>query len=409
MRIAILSTYRINCGIARFAETLETSLESHCDVEVIPLERSILKKGFGGSESSYRTFLKHLRLRLDEFDAVNIQFEYSLLSDSTRTSIARLMEISSIHKNTTITFHTLLIKQRNNSPSPLHYLKNFQPFSAVTTLIKKAIKFDGPREESKLLQRLASKKIKIIVHTNSSKNQLEFITKSAATIFCHPLCYTDKADRVALGSHAENRTALETKYQIKSDLIVGVFGFFGNYKGFDVALKALRSLKLKGKAPVLVVCGGLHPEDVRNNATSELASWNKYIQKHELYDNIVYTGSVPDLDMYKLISAVDVCWLPYREVGQEASAIVSEVAEIAKSSVISRNIPFSEYAKFGIRNDFVFFEIDNYVELAQKTENLTNSSAAQMKESRMYPNSNFKSGQAHFYLATLSSRSKADA
>jgi glycosyltransferase involved in cell wall biosynthesis len=401
--IALISTYKINCGIARFAEIVESSLIDDCDVKVYPLERSILKKRFGGTSDSFEQFFSKLKNELPRYDAVNIQYEYSLLSDSTKESIDRLLKIASINKNTTVTFHTIINKQSSGELEYIDYLKKFKFILAAKSFIKSLVYFNPHLEERNLFNKLSFRGVKIIVHTIETQKQLKFLTGSN-NIFVHPLCYTNSDDRNFIGNHFENSNYLKNKYKINSDLIIGVFGFFGNYKGFDVALKAIKNLKSIGCNPMLLICSGLHPEDIKNNRTEGINLLNNYIEKNKLNDNVVYTGTLSDLEMYKLIRGVDVCWLPYREVGQEASAIISEVAELGRVALVSRNIPFTEYAKFNIRNDLNFFEIDNYIELAQKT--LINGFIDVERRAVMYPEGNYKAGQANFYFNTLMHRQK---
>ena len=77
---------------------------------------------------------------------------------------------------------------------------------------------------------------------------------------------------------------------------------------------------------------------------------------------------------------------------------------MGRVAIVSRNIPFTEYAKFNIKNDLYFFEIDNYIELAQKT--LINRFIDVERDGVMYPEGNYKAGQANFYFNTLISQQK---
>jgi hypothetical protein len=115
------------------------------------------------------------------------------------------------------------------------------------------------------------------------------------------------------------------------------------------------------------VFSGLHPNAIRVSDTSQIDGLIELARKNKVLDRVFFMGSVDDASMYKAIAGVDFSWLPYREVGQEASAICSEVAELSRRMIVSRNFAFVDYMKFDLRKDYEFFEIGNIEELKLKT------------------------------------------
>ena len=370
-KIALVSTYHIDCGIARFAEILESSI-TDAEITVFPLHRNELKESFGGTQKSANKFITNLVENLKNFDAVCIQYEYSLLSDSTSESTKRLIQIIQANPNTTVTFHT--IYNKTAKPKSSGALKSFLKLNfkeSVRRLLHHRTAYTGHSLEENLFKKLAMIETKIIVHTQSSTSLLKnnFQLKK---VFSHPLSYTSEADKEKY-NHNTCKANILHKLGLEDDsYLIGVFGFLGDYKGFDYAIDTLNLLDKKYK---LLICGGLHPSAIKLNNTTDVNTLlnkiklNKELIKNQipLRERVFFLGSLEDDEMYETIAAMDMCWLPYREVGQEASAIASEVSELGKRVILARTNTFEEYRKFKMRNDTLFFEIGNTAELRLKT------------------------------------------
>lgn len=402
-KIAIVSTYKIDCGIARFTETLEQSLNNNdIKVTVFPLHKNELKQSFGGNKRSAQAYIEYLSKELKNFDAVSIQYEYSLLSDSIAESADRLLEIAKINANTTITFHTIINK--GLQPASSRVFKNL-----VALKVKKAVvdHFNYVRAmrpfniELSLFKKLNALKCKIVVHTNASqsllKNNLKF-----DKVFSHPLSYTNQQDKKKY-PHLICRENILTKLGLsENSYLIGVFGFLGGYKGFDYAIETLELLDTNYK---LVICGGLHPNAIKYGDLREVSELTKKVQKKEkdkapLNERVFFLGNLDDDEMYEAIAGMDMCWLPYREVGQEASAIASEVSELGKRVILARTHTFEEYRKYKMRQDTLFFEISNCEELRLKTLKYDEMTKKQML-SNVTAITNHLELQANFYMDTL--------
>lgn len=364
MKIAIVSTYKLECGIARFSEVLHRNFASDNDVTVFELSPQDLKKSFGATDAEGDRFIDGICEQLKSFDAVSIQCEYGLFSDSISLSIARIKRLLAANSNTTITFHTVFSRSTSAEttfPSLPRLL--LRPRSTLVDFAKKWRTSKTARYELGLFDYIRKNKIKVIVHTDTTKRVLQQRFK-LQNVECHPLCYTSEVEKSGY-SHESCRQTLIDRLGLDNDSkLVGVFGFFGGYKGFDYAIKCMARLPDEYK---LLIFSGLHPSAIKESDTSQIDQLVGLARKHKVLGRTFFMGSVDDASMYRAIAGVDFSWLPYREVGQEASAICSEVAELSRRMIISRNFAFVDYMKFNLRDDYEFFEIGNVEELRLKT------------------------------------------
>lgn len=390
-KMALISTYQIDCGIARFAEILFRDLKEYFEIEVINLDPYKLKKSFGASNQTANNFIKKIIDDLQKFDMVNIQFEYGIFADDIHESIARIKKIITSHKHVTITFHTLLSRQ-TSLPS-LHPYGIFKPFDYLKKIIffsKIKLKL---RYERELFNFIKSHNVKIIVQTKSSEKILRE-NYNISKVYSHPLCYTLKEENDYY-NYEYCRSSLLKKYALnKKDFIIGVFGFYGHYKGFDYAIQCIAKLPDNYK---LLIFGGLHPAHIQSLDTTESDKLIQLCEHYKVSERVYFIGAVTNDEMYMSIAGVDMCWLPYREVGQEASAICSETAELARRVILSKTFAFMDYYCFGLRKNVKFFDIGNIEELKLKTlmyDNLVNS---QLNERCI----GMASAQARFYASVL--------
>jgi glycosyltransferase involved in cell wall biosynthesis len=364
MKIAIVSSYKLECGIARFSEVLHRNFSPFNEVTVFELSPQELKKSFGATDSEGDRFIDDMCEQLKTFDAVSIQCEYGLFSDALGQSIARIKRLLDANSNSTITFHTIFSRSSSAEttyPSLARLI--LRPRSTVVQFGKQWRISRTARHELNLLEHIRKNKSKVIVHTDTTKRVLQQRFK-LQNVECHPLCYTSENEKAGY-NHEQCRQELIDRLGLDNDSkLIGVFGFFGGYKGFDYAIKCIARLPEDYK---LLIFSGLHPSAIKESDTSQIDELVGLCRKNKVLGRIFFMGSVDDTSMYKAIAGVDYSWLPYREVGQEASAICSEVAELSRRMIISRNFAFVDYMKFNLRDDYEFFEIGNVEELRLKT------------------------------------------
>jgi len=366
MKIAIVTTHKIECGIARFSEILYKGLSMEDEVTIFELPPHELKKSFGATKDGADRFISDVCEKLKHFDAVSIQCEYSLFADSVPISVARIKKILASNPNSTITFHTIINRGSSaDAEFPPIWRWLLSPKSTARHFFHGLRTTMMAKEELKLFDFIRNSKIKIIVHTETTKSILKHRFR-LVNVDCHPLCYTSEAEKTEF-DHTECRQELVDRLQFQpTDRLVGVFGFFGGYKGFDYAIKCIARLPQEYK---LLVFSGLHPNLIKHSDTSQIDQLIELAKKNKVLNRVFFMGSVDDLSMYRAVAGVDFSWLPYREVGQEASAICSEVAELSQRMLVSRNFAFVDYMKFKLRKEFEFVEIGNIEELRLKTVN----------------------------------------
>ena len=395
MKIAIVSTYKIECGIARFSEIIQKNLSLTDEVTVLELPRHELKTSFGATKEGSERFMKLLCEQLREYDAVSVQCEYSLFSDNISLSIERIKRILASNKNSTITLHTVINRSSSadaEMPSVLRWIAT--PKNTLKRFVRSLQSTMAAKAELKLFEFIKKNNVKVIVHTEATREILKQRFR-LIHVDCHPLCYTSAAEKQQY-IHEDCRKELTDRLCMDDDVkLIGVFGFFGNYKGFDYAIKTLARLPGEYK---LLIFSGLHPNLIKNSDSSQIESLLSLSKKLKVLDRVLFMGSVDDRSLYRAIAGVDFSWLPYREVGQEASAICSEVSELSKRAIVSRNFAFIDYMKFNLRTEYEFFEIGNVEELKLKT----------MYYDRFHPDTSKMVGvvnhaelQAQFYLEIL--------
>ncbi|MEE4073010.1 hypothetical protein [Pseudomonas viridiflava] len=364
MKIAIVSTYKIECGIARFSEILERDLSKTDEVTIFELPRHELKPSFGATKEGAERFLVNLCRQLKSFDAVSVQCEYSLFSDDIRVSVERIKRVLSSNKNSTLTLHTVINRSTSADteiPSLLRWITS--PKNTLKTLLNSLRSTMAAKAELNLFEYVKKNNTKIIVHTETTKEILKQRFR-LQHVNCHPLCYTSESEKNQY-THEECRQELLDKLSLNEDIkLVGVFGFFGHYKGFDYAIQCMERMPKNYR---LVIFSGLHPNLIKHSDSSQIEYLLAMAKKLKVLDRVYFMGSVDDRSLYRAVAGVDYSWLPYREVGQEASAICSEVSELSKRVIVSRNFAFIDYMKYGLRKQYHFFEIGNIEELKLKT------------------------------------------
>lgn len=209
----------------------------------------------------------------------------------------------------------------------------------------------------------------------------------------HPLAYLSPHEVSVINKSSSKNNFAQLK-EIRNDaVIMGAFGFFSDYKGFEVAIKALRLLPSNY---IFCIFGGLHPNSIIKRPPGLVDKYLSGIvdslgagQKvYELFDNlslpeslsnlsslfdrspldihdrVLFMGSLSDSEFPIAMELCDICLFPYYEVGQSSSGPISIANELGVPIIASRTKAFMRFEKYH-KGRVKFFDVGNHIQLAQ--------------------------------------------
>jgi glycosyltransferase involved in cell wall biosynthesis len=182
-------------------------------------------------------------------------------------------------------------------------------------------------------------------------------------------------------------------------VLVGVFGFLDEYKGFGTAIRALHHLP---KNYHLLIFGGIHPNQIAGHgpvhpylaslfgeayadtslyerlrvsaepvAPGVVLAADRFLGEllgahpRDLSTRIHFMGALGDADFLAGMAMCNSVVFPYLEVGQSSSGPISQALELGCRIIASRThtfLGFAEYHKDAVE----FFDIGNHLELAER-------------------------------------------
>jgi len=270
MKVLLVSSYRVSCGIATYAEVLETLLARAFDVTVYALDQSILKSRVPHVVKVGDRQIQELCATFKDFDVVNLQWEPGLLGDETSHITRRLGMILAAADKLILTVHTVVPYPRQKTVLGfLQHMRKFGLSRFYGYLLDRTHSYE--KETYRLLHERAksSKKTFVAVHT---PRETEFFKNVVGFehVYDHPLSLIQAGWPERLAEDGPRaRRELESAFPDRKRFI-GVFGFLSEYKGITTALRAM---KLLDKDSQLLIYGGVHP-----GALQERQSVNPYVK-----------------------------------------------------------------------------------------------------------------------------------
>jgi glycosyltransferase involved in cell wall biosynthesis len=256
------------------------------------------------------------------------------------------------------------------------------------------------------------KSISLIVHQNNIKKMLNFYTK--IPVYDHPIVSPTSED-ITKYNTPQAREDIINKYNLDKDkTYFAVFGFYGPYKGIDLAIKALKYLPENYN---LIIGSNIHPTanfkqrniNIKSEGKNIIVDTqqNKYLQyinniitqvakpgdkddqknKTKIFDRIHYINHIFLEDDFKqLIAGVDIAVLPYYEVGQGGSGPASYATFLTHSGkiILSRTGCFESYSQAYFPECFTFFDQGNEIELAKKILTVQSKRENLLKEAKNF-------------------------
>jgi len=258
-KLALISTWKTACGIAAFSHKMVPGLEEKFDVDVFPLDQSIIKANEKKIVKLGDQIIKDIASKLKNYDLVNIQFEPGIFGNKPSDIFRRVFKLIDNSKKCYITFHT--IKQGSSFRYPAL-------FKMLITKPLKAIDYWNNRDLDvayiNMYTKLNSFKYKHVFchyHTKSAQRYINVRYKNIKTIN-FPLTFISKEHKAKYKANVANdKQWIIDKYKLPQDSkIISCYGFISKYKGFETVIETLYQLPKEFK---LCIFGAVHPNSIK--------------------------------------------------------------------------------------------------------------------------------------------------
>jgi glycosyltransferase involved in cell wall biosynthesis len=428
-RLAIVSTRNKLCGIAAYTEALERHLADIFDITVFDLDQYLLHNQHPRVRAIANRHIKEICRELATFDVVSLQLEYGTLGRADKDIYRRFSWLAAAAPRLSVTFHSL------GRPLRFPFLDFFKAAMTLKWQTAVEMKLAHARANKiafsipKLLRRLQRRKpVSVIVHNRRDRADACHL-HGLQRVFDHPLSFLSSGEIDAIRNQTSRRRFAALDALPADAVCIGVFGFLGNYKGFETVVRALHHLTDNHH---LLIFGGTHPSDIRAHApvhpyiASLLETANADTTLYDQLKGQERTGltldiesRLPDLfgahprdlsrrlhfmgapenqDFLAGMAVCDLVVFPYLEVGQSASGPIAQAVELGCRILASRTHTFLEFAAYHPET-IEFFDIGNHLELAGRI-----ASRRQYPARRMQPRFNIETNKA-VYLAANSAPS----
>lgn len=390
-KLALISTYKVSCGIAAYAGYIEPHLNEFFSVTVFPLNRAYFQANDGEFCKNADAEVDRICQELEHFDVVSLQFEPGIYGAHPTQSLNRLKKLISASKYVILTFHTFLYGVLPTAK------ENTNKLSFAQKAIKRAnlILSRGLR---KVINNVAGRKyyhwhhiyrplfdfIKatkndqfyVIVHTKREARNVKSMYQINNVI---DIPY-NQLSKQEIAQHKQHNARPQIIKQFglqESDKLVGFFGFLTPYKGVETAIRAMSYLPDNYK---LLLFGTVHPSAITPNQAiddyiNDLLTLISANPNPNFAKRIIFCGKTDDHAFAAAINASDYVVFPYLEVAQTSSGPTVIALELAKKIVASNNHFYNEVAEYA-KGCFLQFDIGNYLQLAQLIEHFPDSLTA---------------------------------
>jgi glycosyltransferase involved in cell wall biosynthesis len=353
-KLAIVSSHKVCCALAYYAEALKNLLSPAFEVEIIDLKTSALLRQEG---ENYRQLsdahIEQLCIKLQQFDIVNIHLELGLYGTTTEQIASRIIKLCQASGRLILTVHTIDYKADGGHAhlyqEIMRTLKKrpaSNPFHLIAHLPK----------EGELLK-------KHFDLNNVSDFPLIFLTNERRKYF----------------KQLRNPSVWKQQFGLKEeDITIGVFGILSAYKNY---LHALRTLNLLPSHYKLLIIGEAHHMNIKewqvDPVVQEMVTYLD--SRPTLADRVVFTGRRDDTKYYEDIANVDFVLLPTFEAGQSGSATLCNALELSCNILKSNNLNAREYEIY-FPNCFEVFDIGNHYETKHKIINFDKTKTANLRK-----------------------------
>lgn len=332
MKVLHLSTWKEYCGIATYTEQLVNSLDKlGIENEVYPVNRKELAYfSLEEIEAYYLAFCQ----RAAEFDLIHIQHEHGFFHGSYPFNVSVkvfnliLRNLKKTKKPVFVTFHT----------EPAYFdADREEDLGLKGKLLLKAKKyialFQWKRKVSKFFKR--SQYFVAIVHSKKSRLQLlkSGFDQSSIQVLTHAF-----PNRDLRSISSDIRLSKRNLGLPEESVVLSIFGFISEYKGYKVAIRALSHLP---NNYVLAIVGGPHPEAAeKDKALDDVFETIESVSEQDpsIVQRVLITGYVETEQLNEFHKVTDICLAPYLPSSISASGALTWALTSGKP-VIASNIP----------------------------------------------------------------------
>ncbi|HEV2301742.1 MAG TPA: hypothetical protein VGR91_09260 [Stellaceae bacterium] len=398
-RMALISAVDELCGIGAYCHALEKQLNRDFEVTVYGLDQYLLR----GRHSRIRRLgdrhIKEICREIGRFDAVNLQLEHGTLGRGARDIYRRFGWIVAAAPQISVTFHTMLATPEFDFAAWARALRRLDLVTALrlhSQYLRNNLLSAGVVHRIRRAQR--RKRAVAIVHNRHDLRQMAEL-HGIREVYDHPLAFLGEAEarEVRAGARRERFPLLG---KVSDDArLIGVFGFFGRYKGFETVIRAMQHLP--GEYHMLIF-GGLHPNEIPRNQPIDLRiaslldagyvdtslierakteagqeslslsvsidqSLRDILVHHpkDLSGRLHFMGALDERDFLAGMAICDAVVMPYLDVGQSSSGPIAQAIELGCRVIASRTRNFLQLATYHPQR-IEFFDIGNHLELAER-------------------------------------------
>jgi glycosyltransferase involved in cell wall biosynthesis len=391
-KLAVVSTFDDLCGIAGYTRFLLKQIESDFDVDVFDLDQFFMRSTNRRVRKIADRMVRDFCERARTFDFVNIQLEHGTLGKNWRDIIRRFRWIAEASPALSVTMHTIFPHETLDPVALARELARLRLRGALgmitsdrNAMMNRAI-CDALRRLSK------HKPVNVIVHTRRDRLVMRHVHR-LPSVFDHPLSFLDATEAAALRATTARSSILGLSRLPQGAKVIGVFGFISEYKGFEVVIRAMHLLPDDYH---LLIFGGVHPHEIKREEKIYpyvRALLNETYVDRSVFDGLAdksvsvaidstntallidhpknigqrihFLGPQTDEGFAKGMAVCDHVVVPYLEIGQSSSGVLSIALDMGSRIIAARNHAFMQFARYH-PNSVEFFEIGNHLELAER-------------------------------------------
>jgi glycosyltransferase involved in cell wall biosynthesis len=326
--VAMVTTWQTQCGIADYASDLSAALlDGGAACGTVAVDRQRMRYM---TEAELHAEFAGLAERAGGHDVVHVQHEYGFFAGAYGWGVSLRV------------FHRFLRTLRRQGQAvvvTMHTEPVFLDDSGKSAHDR--LRFAGRRRLWWSLTRAVNNDpgVRIVVHSRTTRRRLVDSGLRAERITVIPQGIPQPRQSVDTGARRQARAELGVD---DGAVVLGIFGFMSRYKGYNVALDALRNLPPEYH---LLILGGPHPLGGDSALEDVLAELSR---RKSLRDRVHLTGFVPAEELAALRSAVDICVAPYLTRPRLSSSAALSWALASGRPVIGSRIPaFEELSEDG--------------------------------------------------------------